>query len=349
MYAFNGRRATYRGPAVPHSAVHRDRGIRLDTLVVNGAGLEGGSIDTTSILARDPSYIWPATGSTVKNLRGGTDWMLSDTNMKFEPFRTVVRPGEREHSRSGGDASGIMARFGVSGVGGGSYNITQSIPTSVLTDRDITVQMDVRYIYLDQAERERFSQASTTLLMMECQENSSNATHTSPGQHDIILDFQHPTVELLWAARQSDKTKHNSWFDFAGVVEPSTGLPRDPFTNVKLTLNNAQRFHDEHDPKYFRTIQPWMHHSNCPLDKFVSCWSAALHPEDQSQASGSINLSRIDSKKLHFSLDPALFMNTIEAGGRDLSGNSVEVIIYSRSWNLLRITMGLAGKGYQTG
>jgi hypothetical protein len=81
----------------------------------------------------------------------------------------------------------------------------------------------------------------------------------------------------------------------------------------------------------------------------VSCWSAALHPEDQSQASGSINLSRIDSKKLHFSLDPALFMNTIEAGGRDLSGNSVEVIIYSRSWNLLRITMGLAGKGYQTG
>ena len=269
--------------------------------------------------------------------------------MKFEPFRTVVRPGEQEHySRGGGQASEYLARFGVRG-GGDSYNITEIAPTSVLTVRDITVQMDVRYVYLDPAARERFCQASTTLLMMECQENSSNATHTSPGQHDIILDFQHPTVELLWAARQSDKTKHNSWFDFAGVVEPSTGLARDPFTNVKLTLNNAQRFHDEHDPKYFRTIQPWMHHSNCPLDKFVSCWSAALHPEDQSQASGSINLSRIDSKKLHFSLDPALFMNTIEAGGRDLSGNSVEVIIYSRSWNLLRITMGLAGKGYQTG
>jgi hypothetical protein len=79
---------------------------RLDTLVVNGAGLAGGSIDTTSILAQDPSYIWPVTGSTVKNLRGGSDWIKDQTNMKFEPFRTVVRPGEQEHySRGGGQGS----------------------------------------------------------------------------------------------------------------------------------------------------------------------------------------------------------------------------------------------------
>ena len=41
-----------------------------------------------------------------------------------------------------------------------------------------------------------------------------------------------------------------------------------------------------------------------------------------------------------------MFTDNSDVGGEDLSDNSCRVLIFARNWNLLRVTLGLAGKAF---
>ena len=66
-------------------------------------------------------------------------------------------------------------------------------------------------------------------------------------------------------------------------------------------------------------------------DSFVYSYSFGLFPESENP-SGQANFSRIDTKKLVLNLDQNI--------------GACEVIVFARNWNLLRVTLGLAGKAY---
>ena len=256
-------------------------------------------------------------------------------------LKTVKRDNEKNKADydKGQEFTG-MSVYGHSGAydSGGFMDQTSYVRKTVdsiaeITNADVTFHLECMYVYLDLAERSKFSSGSFQLLMSEAQQNSNEGLKDVPGV-EMDLNFNHAVIELLWAVRSKENANNNDWFNYGGVVEPITGMVSDPVKRVKLTLNNSNRFTENNNGQYFRTVQPYQHHSNIPAS-FVYSYSFGLFPESENP-SGQANFSRIDTKKLHLTLDKNMFKD----------GGACEVIVFARNWNLLRVTLGLAGKAY---
>jgi len=229
---------------------------------------------------------------------------------------------------------------------------------TALSNTSMTAQIMVTYVYLDQNERAKFAEGAFESVIPQHQFQMATVQQTVSGTSavgtnqiaSVDLNFNHTVMELFWVVRlgvheayASTTTPctnvYNEWFNFAGPNDFVTTLPIDPVAQVRLLLNNANRW-DLREGRYFRLVQPYQHHTNVP-DKFIYCYSFALQPQDI-QPSGTCNFSRIDSTKLEVTLDGRIFYGPSQASGTD-SNNSATLLIYARSWNVLRFKYGLGG------
>lgn len=186
---------------------------------------------------------------------------------------------------------------------------------------DMNAMLDTTYVYLDTEERDRFHGGQFQQLIQQVQQYSAT---TRSGSLSAQLNFNHPTIELMWACQRKSKAASNDHFDYSG----SAG--GDPLVRASLRLNNLTRF--DREAAYFRLVQPFERHLNVPRS-FVYSYSFALDPEGD-QPSGSLNMSRIDSVQLNMSLQ------------EQLSGEEVAVYVFARNWNVLRYKDGLGGVLY---
>ena len=263
-------------------------------------------------------------------------------------FRTVVREGQSTLNDSA-FAHGALRLWGT-----GVNHIT-SLPDPI-SNTSVHAHLETTYIYLDVMERAKFAEGSFEMIMDEVQalpplQDQKSQTVT------LNLNFNHAVIELYWACRQKYAENSCAYFDFAGLTEPLTGVRLDPIQTVDLRLNNQCRF-QKREGRWFRLVSPWQAHTNVP-DCFVYCYSFALNPED-AQPSGSCNFSRIDNAELRLGVDKWMFHDNSVVGGLNFGssqtgqqqppavtgGNSISVIVYARNWNVLRVTLGLAGKAF---
>lgn len=193
-----------------------------------------------------------------------------------------------------------------------------------LVANDLKADMEVTYVYLDQAERERFQSASFEQLIVQLQHYSVT---TSNQIARIGLSFNHPTLELIFCVRRACHEMSNNWTNLSGWGG------KDPIVHAELLLNTASRF-GKKPALYWRAVVPYQHHSNIP-EAFVYVMSFALSPEMTLNPSGSLNMSRIDNVELVLEMQEAL------------QKESVTVLIFSRSWNVMRFREGVAGAAFQ--
>lgn len=180
------------------------------------------------------------------------------------------------------------------------------------------------YVYLEEAERTRFSNANFETLIVQHQHYNHDCINSKVQR--ITLPFNHPVIELIWFVRRKCNADAHNWFNFSGLE------CRDPLKGVDFHLNNQQRFGHQ-EASYYRLVQPYQVHS-CIPDAFVYCYSFALHPEDSTTPSGSCNFSRIDN---------AIMTLTLQDG---LEREQTEIWVYATSWNVARHRQGLLGIAY---
>jgi hypothetical protein len=230
-----------------------------------------------------------------------------------------------------------------------SYSSTNSNPLIVLNraksaplnENDMRAHVETSYVYLDIDERDRFAVGSFEQLITQVQ---SYQIQTRSSQVRMSLNFNHPIIELIWAVRRRCQDNVNNWFSYAGKYL------EDPIKTVHFKLNNLPRFASK-EGRYFRLVTPYQAHTNIP-DSHIYCWCAALHPEEP-QPSGSVNFSRIDNVELTFDMQdgidqPPLPRVGTSGGLRATSTNSGEftVLVFARSWNVIRYREGLGGLAY---
>jgi hypothetical protein len=193
-----------------------------------------------------------------------------------------------------------------------------------LTASDLNAKLEVTYVYLEQAEREKFSSTYFEQLIVQTQHyfKSDNKSICR-----INLSFNHPTMELIFGVRRLCQEKANNWSNLSGVDG------RDPIVNADLLLNTTSRFGNK-PAAYWRCVVPYQVHTNVP-EYAINVMSFALNPESSSDPSGSCNLSRIDNIELVLEMQSAL------------EGESYTVFVFSRSWNVLRFREGVAGAAFQ--
>ena len=210
-----------------------------------------------------------------------------------------------------------------------------------LVDQDLRAVVESTYVYLDIDERDRFATGSFEQLITQVQ---SYQVQTRSSQVRMQLNFNHPIIELLWAVRRKCQDNVNNWFCYAGKHQ------EDPIKTVNFKLNNLPRFSAK-EGRYFRLVTPYQAHTNIP-DSHIYCWSAALHPEEP-QPSGSVNFSRIDNVELTFEMQEGIDQPPVN---QRLTGSNVAnmkpvtgdftVLVFARSWNVLRFREGLGGLAY---
>jgi hypothetical protein len=220
--------------------------------------------------------------------------------------------------------------------------ITTSTHCEDVNNNHITTALEICYVYLDVDERAKFAEGAFEMLITQVQVHTHQ---TSSANNPIRIDFNHAVIELIWAVRKSSCADNCDWFNFSGVQEAVTGANRDPVVSTTLKLNNQARFGgSEVCPSWFRLVQPYQHHSSIP-EAFIYVYSFALFPEDP-QPTGTLNFSRIDNATLTVELDKNLFADNSGTGGQDYSGDTADIIIIARNYNVLRIRNGLGGMAY---
>jgi hypothetical protein len=207
-------------------------------------------------------------------------------------------------------------------VSGPNITVKNAMTGCGITSNDLTASVETTYVYLETAERERFASTAFEQLILQTQMTQFQCSNKT---FRTNLNFNHPAVELIFAVRRECHERHNNFFNFSGVDG------REPVELATLTLNNQIRF--QRSGTYLRTVQPYQHHS-CIPDCHIYCFSFALHPEDPISPSGSCNFSRIDHVEMCINLQPVL------------NGESVTILVFCRSLNLLRFKSGLGGLAF---
>jgi major capsid protein len=197
----------------------------------------------------------------------------------------------------------------------------------------------VSYVYLDTMERRMFAQQAHEYLIDQVQFTGAESHAATTASLQAKLNFNHPTKELIWVCQRDtvgpflETGGSNDLFNWSGVpvaASPAAFVGEtfqtDPFLNAQLQLNGHERTLN-HPAIYYRTVQPYQHHTRIP-NKHIYSYSFALYPEDV-KPSGSCNMSRIDNVVLRFTFPTS--------GALQWAG---QVRIYARSLNVVKIVSG---------
>lgn len=172
------------------------------------------------------------------------------------------------------------------------------------------------YIFLEPSEELRISSNLPSEYLIETLDIQDNVSASDLSS----MTFENPVKEIIWVFRHNDRvaegsttnipkfnnigdTNPNDIFNYSSAAE-NTSLDYgtyDTFNTVSMNISNQERFSSTEAP-FFRTMQPYKHHSNTPggisqneKKKYIYVYSFALSPEDY-QPSGSYNFSALDDK-----------------------------------------------------
>jgi hypothetical protein len=236
-----------------------------------------------------------------------------------------------------------------------------------LTNNSLAAAILTTYVYLDQRERSQFADGQFETLVTQHQHQPASASQNVSAtnyysQKDVTvsvdLNFNHPVLEMYFVARlgihekfqSKEIPEFNEWFNFCGPIDTITHCPIDPLTYVQLKLNNANRFPDVQEARYYRLVEPWQWHTNIVQNNCLYTYSFSLQPEDV-QPAGSCNFSRIDNATMYLTVDRRCFTGPSLANGQappadgsnPSPNNTVSLLLFVQNYNILRFKYGLGG------
>ena len=219
------------------------------------------------------------------------------------------------------------------------------------------VECWAKYIYLDDAERQRMVASPQKYLIEQVQHSGVKEFDDSSNSisHLTNLEFRHPVKEIVWChpSGTGDGEDENLWNMTDLAVTAAVGATGSQIPHQKggVVLAATAWSEDEHGPcgeasiqlngqdvainqsgTVYNQVQPYYHHSGCPVPGIYS-YSFALNPESY-QPSGTCNFSRIDNGTLRFRLTTATF------------NNHNFVSVFATNYNIMNVSAGMASLSF---
>lgn len=190
----------------------------------------------------------------------------------------------------------------------------------------------VEYIYLDDEERIRFSQARHEYLIEQIFFNGEETLNGIYGSFKV--GFTQAVKEVIWVSQLSLalNPRNNEIFNYTdSIFQNSDGTypGGNLITQETLLFNGFPRI-SLRDSDYFTKIQAYQNHRHNPPEA-VNIYSFALHPENH-QPSGTANFSKIDNVNLQITVEPIINFSY-----------TAQLRIYGIAYNILRIANGISG------
>lgn len=211
-----------------------------------------------------------------------------------------------------------------------SEDWTKALPLLAIQYAEVTVSVKCRggtftpsatpkvfgmFAYLDTVERDFFVKKPYEMLITQVSRQLASSTDT---EYDLSY-FNHPTKSIHVVSGKADGGHWSSQWTFTG--------------DATMFINGTPLFENMSNV-YHHTIVPEMHCTNVPdgvLDTVpVFTWPLSLNL-GRSQPSGSLNLSRVDTAKIH-----------VEGP----TGGNTQHSLYAVNFNILKAKDGLCGVLY---
>lgn len=232
----------------------------------------------------------------------------------------------------------------------------------------------IDYIYLDGLERRKFAQSSHEYLIetvqtvretlsnpeFELKANNNTLRYDSimnnSVDYSIQLDLVHPCKELIWFIEKNKYTEDKDGLlrCYFNKYALDINSNENPIYDGTITLNGYTKINRKVGiDKYYNVLQPYQHHTRGP-NPGVFVYSFCIAPEDI-QPSGSCNFSRFKSQQLiqkikeqafYYSLsdiDPTIVYNS---SNDELEYTDIDVVLFARGYNVIRIQGGFAGLAF---
>ena len=208
------------------------------------------------------------------------------------------------------------------------------------------------YVYLDTEERRMFVSTSHEYIIEQVQYTPPYSVTATQSTATVPIEFNHPIKEFFFICQRDAVINSNEWFNYTNLAinEPIPALVAnylngnapsqrmDLISSAKLQLDGYDRF-ALRLPQYFRLQQPYEHHTTTPVNSFIYNYSFALRPED-SQPTGTMNASRIDSIVWQIEMNPILSNPAIPSWQQ--RGNC-RIVVYGHNYNVFRVINGFGG------
>lgn len=234
--------------------------------------------------------------------------------------------------------------------------VAENIATTCSVAPD--VKLYANYIYLDTTERRIFTQKPHEYLIEQIQHNGKVTLNSNNGIHE--LNFNNLVKELIWVCKQkaveetdptvsgatavlsnvegNSITKGNDYFYYTSPYGTDSGSPEnleylgnqespEPFGTATISIDGNERFSAQ-KASYFRSLQPFYHHSKVP-QKHIYSYSFALYPEKH-QPSGFCDFTKFKNIKITFT-NPVSNSN---------------LLVFAIGYNVLRVAEGKADLAY---
>ena len=205
----------------------------------------------------------------------------------------------------------------------------------------ISASLFVDYIYLDNKERQIFTEKNHEYVIEQVQYDGEETISLGGNtRFTTNLSFVQPVKEIFWIITNEDRIaktqtgQGNSLLDFS-TFQGDDRKTTDEFDSAVLKINGVDRF-SPRDPLYFRAVQPMQHHTHVPIDKYIYCYSFAVNPEEL-QPSGACNFSMLDTATLQLNYT---------SSDSTRSNNSARLKVFALNYNILRIMSGMSGLAY---
>lgn len=196
---------------------------------------------------------------------------------------------------------------------------------SINTLNIIDCYLLVNYMYLDEEEREKFSNTKHEYLIEQIQYSGDKFVESHGSK--VNLSFENSTKEIIWVVQSVNNKQRKEYFNYTN--NPDRYIGSSLIINETVQINGNDRI-TEREAKYFDTIQLYQNHKKA-VNTGINCYSFCLFPSLY-QPSGPINMSQVTNLSIKLNLD-----NTVTPT------NPASLRCYAISNNILRVTNGIAG------
>ena len=209
--------------------------------------------------------------------------------------------------------------------------VRKDIGVDIVTKTDINATLLVNYIYLDENERKLFAESRHEYLIEQIQYNGYNNIYSDNLNVDVLLSFKNNVKDIFYLLKKDtnlyirDRCNYSiSNDDYINGV--------NPIFSTTFQFNGRERFRNYYG-EYTNYIIPYEQYLSTPSDG-INVMSFGINNR-VFQPSGTCNFSLIENPYLKLSIKSQFLENS-----------EGKVLVFARSYNILRIMSGLCGLAF---
>lgn len=178
------------------------------------------------------------------------------------------------------------------------------------------------YILLDDIILDQFQNQTHQYIIPQMIYNGKDIISENQSLFSAKISFKNPCKELLFCCVDNNSITNNNYFNYSRYSDQSPLI-----SQASLLLDGKHRYDDFMPENIFREFFPNIVHSVIPSKHFY-IMPFALKPEEPTQPTGSINLSRYDEILLSLKMTP--------------NNPACKLYVFGILYNILTIKSGVA-------